>query len=64
MDEHINVCIYAHIYIYIYAQIFIYIHTYILSSKGPAIVNIMRMVYTSMQHGSQGEWTGVHMCEQ
>ena len=44
------------------------VHTCIwrgLSEKCPAIVNIMRTVcVTSMYHGSQGEWAGMHMCEQ
>ena len=36
-----------------------------LSRKRPAIVNIMRTVWaTSMEPGSQGEWTGMSMCEQ
>ena len=36
-----------------------------LSGKSPTIVNIMRMVCkTSMWPGSQGEWTGMHICQQ
>ena len=50
-----------------------HIHTYIqthicmrgLSGKIPAMFNKMRTVcVTSMQRGSQGEWTGMRMCEQ
>ena len=44
-----------------------YIYTYIkdLSRKSPTIVNILRTVHvTLMSPGSQGEWTGMHMCEQ
>ena len=38
---------------------------HVLSIKSPTIVNIMRMVcMTLMQPGSQGEWTGMCMCEQ
>ena len=36
-----------------------------LSGKSPANINITRAVsMTSMQAGSQEEWTGMHMCEQ
>ena len=36
-----------------------------LSGKSPAIINIMRRVCaTSVYPGSQGEWTGMCMCEQ
>ena len=36
-----------------------------LFRKTPAIVNVMRTVYaTLMWPGSQGEWTGMCMCDQ
>ena len=41
------------------------IYTYILSGKSPIIVNIMRMVCTTLvKPGNQEEWSGMHMHEQ
>ena len=52
-------CVYTCIYIYVY------IYIYSLFRKSPDIVNKMRMICaTSVQPGSQGEWTGMHMHEQ
>ena len=72
---HIDIYIYVHLSVYRYR--YRYIHVYIcicvcmyvcvcvyMSGKIPTIVNITGMVYiTSMQPGSQEEWTGMCMYE-
>ena len=65
LEEYMNLIGLIHWYLGIIAAVITYHNLRGVSRKSTAIVNIMRIVCVIfMWPGSQGEWTGMHRCEQ